>query len=266
MNKENLHTILQYALLCAMQNDDWIDQELGSIHLIKYAYLADLIYAKEHDGVTYTGVDWKFHNFGPWAAAVHDEIPKALNAINATAKPLPSSFGKEDYYRYSYKADDCEELYEKRGNQVPSCLTFQMRQLVKTFGKDTPKLLDHVYNTKPMLLAAPGDTLKFSVLVEDHNDTKNKEFVSSMDTLSKKKQKKLKERLREIREEKLKEKSRPPRRKLISSKLPPIEDDVLQKGLEYLDSLLGAPLPRGRHEVEFDDSVWNSSVRGMERF
>ena len=52
-DKEKINHILQYALLVAAQSDDYLDRQLGPIHLIKYVYLADMDYAKYHEGQTY---------------------------------------------------------------------------------------------------------------------------------------------------------------------------------------------------------------------
>jgi hypothetical protein len=48
--------------------------------------------------------------------------------------------------------------------------------------------------------------------------------------------------------------------------MPPIDEAVFQEGMDWLDSLAGPPLSNGRHEVEFDESVWKSSVRRMEKY
>ena len=39
--------LLQYALLVAGEQDEFLDRQLGPIHLIKYVYLADLFHANE---------------------------------------------------------------------------------------------------------------------------------------------------------------------------------------------------------------------------
>ena len=52
--------LLQYALLVAGEEDEYIDRQLGPIHLIKYVYLADLAYARHNEGKTFTGIDWQW--------------------------------------------------------------------------------------------------------------------------------------------------------------------------------------------------------------
>ena len=97
MNKKldvsKIDKVIQFALALAGQEDDFKDRSLGPIHLVKYVYLADLIYA-ERKGDTFTGVEWKFHNFGPWSLEVFSRIDPALAAIGAERKALPSSFSE----------------------------------------------------------------------------------------------------------------------------------------------------------------------------
>ena len=47
LNYKRLDFLLQYILAVAGQNDPY-ERELGMIHLIKYTYLADLAYARQH--------------------------------------------------------------------------------------------------------------------------------------------------------------------------------------------------------------------------
>lgn len=78
MDSSKVDKIIQFALLVAGEEDDFRDRQLGPIHLIKYVYLADLAYAKHHDGETFTGAKWQFYKFGPWAQEVNQRIEPAL--------------------------------------------------------------------------------------------------------------------------------------------------------------------------------------------
>ncbi|HBG31870.1 MAG TPA: hypothetical protein DDW98_14830, partial [Gammaproteobacteria bacterium] len=146
--------ILQYALLLAGQEDDFFDRQLGPIHLLKYCYLADLIHARYEDGRTFTGANWTFYKFGPWAQDVHARIAPAVRMVQADEKVMASDYGdRQDWFRW-WKSDD--RLLEAKENALPSCIRRELRPLVHRFGKDTPALLDFVYRTAPMLDAAPG--------------------------------------------------------------------------------------------------------------
>ena len=83
MNLAGVDLVVQYALLEAGRRDDLFDRELGPIHLVKYAYLADLAHAERRGGETFTGAPWKFYHYGPWAQEVHARIAPALAAIDA---------------------------------------------------------------------------------------------------------------------------------------------------------------------------------------
>ncbi|MCK1859649.1 hypothetical protein MXE00_14905, partial [Legionella pneumophila] len=83
LNTENVDLIIQYSILAAGDEDEYLDRQLGPIHIIKYVYLADLYYAKFNTGQTFTGADWSFYKFGPWSQEVNIRIEPALQAIHA---------------------------------------------------------------------------------------------------------------------------------------------------------------------------------------
>ena len=86
LNKVN--ELFQYIIIVAGQEDDPFSRQLGPIHLIKYLYLADLSYAKSHEGQTYTGLQWKLHNYGPWAIDAFNQIEPALSIIYAEKQTI----------------------------------------------------------------------------------------------------------------------------------------------------------------------------------
>ena len=94
INTGNVDLVIQYSLLAAGDEDDYIDRQLGPIHIIKYVYLADLVYAKHNNGQSFTGIDWQFYKFGPWSQAVHARIEPALKAIHANRNQFPSEIGR----------------------------------------------------------------------------------------------------------------------------------------------------------------------------
>lgn len=256
MNIKNIDAVLQFALLAASGEDDFRDRQLGPIHLIKYVYLADLAYAERHDGETFTGVPWRFYNFGPWASEVHQRIEPALLAINADLKSFPSNYGdKAEWHRWSAVDDTMMPEIER---SLPFIVTTTIKRNVHKFGQSTPDLLASVYSTFPMLRAAPDEHLIFQ----------SSESLGSVSTeedklapLSARKRKKLKEgmaRLRAMSTEKLAEKRR---KRLVKPATIPRYDDVYTDGLIWLDSLAGPEVPEGHHEAVFSDSIWKSPAR-----
>jgi hypothetical protein len=249
--------LLQYAVLVAGEEDEYIDRQLGPIHLIKYVYLGDLAYARRNEGKTFTGIDWQFYKFGPWSQAVNERIEPALLAIGADKKTFPSNYeDKDDWIRWSLRD---ERLLQEKEWKLPTDITMYLKRYVHRFGKDTPNLLDHVYSTKPMLSAAPNEHLDFSLAVEGASSAESEPRQLRMDNLSEKKKKKLKERMHALRE---KHKSRKPKElKLVHPAKNPRYDEVYEEGIAWLDDLAGQQLTPGEKVVEFSDEVWKSSTR-----
>lgn len=254
MNKKRINTIIQYALLVAGQEDDYIDRDLGPIHLIKYVYLADLSYARRNNGETYTGIQWRFHNFGPWSNDVNNCIEPALEEICAECKILSSDYDS-DYKRWSLTDD---ALLEKLGVKLPLIITGVVDSSVHKFKKDTPSLLEYVYRTEPMLKAAPGEILDFTFVVPSKRE--KEEFISKWSSLTTRKQKKFKQAMDVVRE-KRKDRKGLSEKRLVPFPMPVIDDDLYFEGLDWVDSLAGEPVVKGTYEASFSDSVWHSQTR-----
>ena len=160
IDDKKIDLIIQFALLVAGQEDDFFSRKLGPIHLLKYVYLADVYYAEKHVGETFTDTDWVFFNFGPWSPYVHSRIEPSLQYIRAEKDNFESKYGG-DVTRW-YKTDD--DLLSRCRRSLPSEITVRLKNDVHKYLTDTPSLLDYVYKTKPMLVAAPSSRLDFTVV------------------------------------------------------------------------------------------------------
>lgn len=249
--------LLQYALLVSGEQDEFSDRQLGPLHLIKYVYLADLFHARQHNGVTFTGLEWKFYNFGPWAQPVYERIEPALNAIGAEKRSFQSDYeDKHDWVRW-HLSD--EKLLEKIEDLLPLGITSGLKGDVRRFGKDTQSLLHYVYNTEPMLSAAPNEFLDFTGVANEISTNESMPKPLRMDSLSNRKKKQFKERMRELRT-KYKNRERE-EQKLINPIKGARYDDIYNEGMSWLDSLAGEPLRDSKHVVRFSDEVWKSPTR-----
>ena len=249
--------LLQYALLVSGEQDEFLDRQLGPIHLVKYVYLADLFHAKRNNGVTFTGIEWKFYKFGPWSQAVHARIEPALSAIGAEKQSFQSDYeDRQDWVRW-HLSD--EKLLEGMEDQLPFEITSGLKEDMRQFGKDTQSLLHYVYGTEPMLSAAPNEFLDFTVVAKDLSTNESVPQPLRMDDLSNKKKRKFKERMRELRT-RYKNRERKDR-KMINPVKDARYDDVYDEGMNWLNSLAGEPLPEGEHIVRFSDKVWKSTTR-----
>jgi len=257
MDVARVDQVIQFALLEAGRQDDPFERELGPIHLIKYAYLADLAFAERHDGETFSKAPWIFYHYGPWAQEVNARIEPALGAIGSMRRVFDSPKYDADVTRWS-KTDD--SLYEQLEETLPSEITHAIRRAVRRYGADTNDLLRAVYATPPMLRSKPRDQLVFegAPMVLSVTEPKPER--------SRKQEKRQQERLRQARasiSERLKAKREERAARPVAP--PPRYDDVFFDGVAWLDKLAGPPPSDDSKELSFDDSVWTSPTRGERR-
>lgn len=254
MDVSRADLVLKFALTAAGQNDAG-ERELGPIHLLKYVYLADLAYAASHEGETFTGAPWRFYHYGPWSAEVNDRIRPAVSSIHANEVRYQSTFS-DDFVRWMLVDD---ELYRELEQTLPFDITRSVRRAVRDFGRDTQGLLSFVYRTRPMVRAAPGEPLDFSVTPEvsgAHLD------LPEQPVLSRKAQRRREEALANLRERvgaRLSE--RLGTRHGAQRMAEPRYDDIFAEGQRVLDELAGPSLPDGALDVEFSDGIWKSRGR-----
>lgn len=259
---EKVSLIIQFSLLIAGEEEDYRDRDLRPIHLIKYVYLADLEFAKSHDGKSFTGIDWQFYDFGPYSNDVYLQVDPAVNSIYAEKKIFPSDYqDNKDWCCYNIVDDT---LLDEIDSKLPITITATLQRHIRNFTNSTPELLNYVYNTAPMRNAAPLEMLDFSYAVEPAIESTEK-FVPFVETLSKKKQLAKKRRMLELKAKfsGISKTKKPWRETLVKPPHEPRHDEVFEDGVKWLDSLSGEPLKEGEVEVTFADSVWKSPTRSM---
>ena len=260
MDINRVHLIFQYTLSVAAQNDDWQERELGPIHLVKYLYLADLAYASAHGGKTYTGIPWRFHKFGPWAENAFFEIDPALKAIGAEKKQITSKY-EDDFIRWRNRD---QFLSDKINRNLDFHVALHVKSAVQKFGSFTEGLLHHVYNTQPMLNAAPGDALDFTCIQVQPKPIDDEPDISK--PLSKGQQKrraKKKEYINEELKKRFQKKQEMRKLRNMQAKQQPNSryDEVFYNGLAWLDSLAGEKIVDGEFSVEISPEIWKSKAR-----
>jgi len=252
MNQELVDRLLQFAVACAAE-EDFPNHELRPIHLLKYLYLADLEYAKENNGETYTGADWEFLHFGPWCGAVQDRIEPALSRIGVQ----PRSFVTDnDYEAVSFGTRD-RNLRQRLDPEIPVKVSRTILRNVRKFGSDTQGLLAYVYRTKPMLRAAPSEKLSFA---EDVIETPGPQEPAPA-PLSKKQEKRTRGKLRALRERMAEKRQARQvsqgRRVFVPG--PNYPPEVI-RALEEVAELEALP-PESVGTTEFDPLIWKSASR-----
>lgn len=251
----SVHVIMQYALLVAGQADDRHERALSPIHLVKYLYLADLDHARFHNGQTFTGLDWKFHHFGPWSTIAFQQIEPALSALGASKSKTQSQYGEQDWVRWSFCAE--RDQVDHVGQGLPLEIRKAIEHYVGKYHNNTTAMLHDIYATPPMLKAAPGEELDFSVMILHPRAAQDK-HVPYIKRLSPKQRKALKTGMAELRE-------RFQQRMKMSGRTAHSAsgryDAVFEQGVEWLDSLAGEPFPEGEVEIHFSDDIWKSEAR-----
>jgi hypothetical protein len=255
-DKKKIDLLLQYILFVAGQ-EDWGSRDLGMIHLIKYSYLADLAYAEHHEGKTFTGASWKFHHFGPWATELYLRIDPALAAIHAEKIVIRSSKNDRDFARWSVKS---YRQYDDINQKMDLCVAGAIQKYLRQFGTDTTALLHFVYQTPPMLRAAPEENLDFSVVMNQANRSYSESNKHEIKDLSPRKKEERKEKFIELK----KRLNQRLDRELTESKVypkAPRYDQVFLDGIQQLDELSGKPFEPFECKAFFSDEVWKSKTR-----
>ncbi|TAA73987.1 MAG: hypothetical protein CDV28_1459 [Candidatus Electronema aureum] len=191
MNTNRVIDLIRYILEEARQNEEWSFRELGPIHLIKYVYLADLYYASQNDGKTFTDLSWQFYHFGPWNPSLYSELPNFIREIGANIRTFESRYTK-DGVRYSLNDD----YHHDSPCSIPLAISSLLRRDIRNYGSATNDLLHYVYTTPPMTNAVPGDYLNFDQIIFMHKESVATE---NFDNLTDREKKKRKQRVLDIR-------------------------------------------------------------------
>ena len=259
MKTEKTDLLLRYTLAVAGQNDEYVDRQLGPIHLIKYAYIADLAYSQTHDGQSFTGVEWRFHKFGPWSSEIYERLEPALSIVDITRTESSHPKYEDDFIRWMLVDD---ELASQLADQLPLSVSLAVQKAVRSFGSDTASLLNHVYLTRPMLSAAPGEYLDLSPDPKMWKECAEPPKTGAKQPLSKKDKEERKRKLENLRSlvrERIQARRNKP--EMIEPDPPPRYDEVFQKGLATLDLEAGTPLEEREANAVFSEDVWKSPAR-----
>lgn len=258
-NHPRIDPVFQYALARAALGDELRWRELGPIHLLKYAYLADLEHAARHDGETHTGIEWHFHHFGPWSLAAHERIKPAMVGAGAVERHF-SSADMDDHVRYRLEVEDAERFETTLAGVLPFSVTLAINKAVREHGSDTAGLLRDVYLTAPMLAARPGEILDFTSAIVPAEPAASPEAQPRV-RLTRAERRRRAERMKAGRQ-KIRQLIAERRSTRVAAPGPPPRyDSVFVAGVEALDRQAG-DRPKARSgRVLFDDSVWSSSQR-----
>jgi hypothetical protein len=148
--------LIRYISWYATEND----LSLTTVRLVKFVYLADVYFARRHEGETLTHLPWIFLYYGPYCSEVMRELDGAVSQGLIDRKSLESRYEEEkEFHLYKCTDESGEELEE----EIPLEVLGPLKAAIRRYGEDTPLLLDHVYfETEPMIEANKGDILDFT--------------------------------------------------------------------------------------------------------
>lgn len=257
MDIDRTQKLFQLILAIAGQADDFFHRSLRPIHLLKYAYLADLAFAKRNNGQIFTGIPWKFHHFGPWSTEAYQQIEPALAAVGATCRIIESKYDDDkDRQEWCWRGEDHELADLRKG--MPSTLVCPLQQHIKQFGGyATYDLLHLVYSTEPIRKAAPGDLLMFPaetvVNLSQHIETV---------PISAKQRKLRRARIAEVKAV-FQAKLAATAEKVSQSPhfTPPVYDEAFFEGVACFETMAADDIKEGNYIIEIDPAVWKSGSR-----
>jgi hypothetical protein len=261
MNTERVDDIIKLALSCAHQAEDWKDRELGPIHLVKFLYLADLAYAEQNNGETYTGIDWIFYHYGPWDTAAHSRIEQVVSKYPFTKRSFQSKWDKETFRYGVTSGQHANELFKGYERSLPHTVFGAVKNATRKYGTDTRGLLCDVYVTQPMRQAKPHERLIFEGTPRSTPIPQQEKTPKQLSVREKKRQKsrrdELKARIRKATEERLQREAR-------QTQLEGPYDDVFFEGVAELDRLAGGEVDSLKGTLRFNDDIWHSEMRRLD--
>lgn len=132
---------------------------LTKTELVKYLYLLDVYVAEETEGSKWTDIDWQFLHFGPFAPEVASSIDSLVSKSFIKEQAIQNA--TRDGYLYSLS--DWKGV-SVDGLGIPRGAVIKLKQSIRDYDKNLPKLLNYVYfKTEPMSVARPGEVLDFSM-------------------------------------------------------------------------------------------------------
>lgn len=129
--------------------------------LIKLLYLLDVYHAEENTGVTWTGWEWRFAHFGPFAVAGAESLKSLARSGQLSTREGKTEYQGHDYMLFSLPADQPKKpgLCDMG---VSRSAALRIAADIRRYANNLPALLDYVYfHTAPMTKATPGSVLRF---------------------------------------------------------------------------------------------------------
>lgn len=130
--------------------------------LIKLLYLLDVYAAEEFGGRPLSGWEWRFLHFGPYSTAAVQLIDSLVTKRLINAQEKESASGDKEFVLYDLA--DYRSAKNLRGLGIAGAIQLRIQADIQRYSRDLQGLLNYIYfQTEPMMAAAPGSVLDFSI-------------------------------------------------------------------------------------------------------
>jgi len=214
MNTKKIISLIK--AICARIQE--LEGYLNKTKLLKILYLIDIEYYKKHKNI-YTGFNWIFYDYGPWAYEyndIYDKI-KASPDFKITEKEVPKTI---NFITCISDKKEVSEVFERPGDSMV------IKGLIDQWAlKDLNEILNYVYfYTEPMIGIKRREKLDFA----------NINRLEQIPEFKLKKSKLSPQKINKLRIE-LKDKLSKARKSPLKQVVKPKYDDVYWEEIEKLD-------------------------------
>lgn len=249
MNEANVKALIGYIVLQASSSEGRL-REVSTREIAKLLYLADVAHAKKHRGKSFTEVPWLMHHFGPFDTSIYEGIASSAKQFGFNVRTMGDDTGGTSYGLY----DDDQK--ERLAQTLPVNVMLEIDRLLRNFRGDSSGLVNHSYNTKPVLCAGPGQLLDLTLLADEST-----EAAEEVPTLTHREKKKLKERLEAGRAEFVRRQEAWRNSAATLPRLTPDEERIIGEGIALLDLDDDPAEPKPPIEITVTDEFWEERRR-----
>lgn len=180
-------------ILFILQEAKKYEVKISKTQLVKFLYFADIIFARKHQGKTWTEWKWRYWHYGPYCEEAIKAIQKAKRlGLIATEQ----TDNEKDFEILVPKSSE-----EVQYSIIPSEIYLLLPELIKKYGGDLSRLLELTYfGSEPMLNAEKGEELDFSTCLSLDQIWAYSRRVPVPPPMSKKKKEILRQKLAELTE------------------------------------------------------------------
>lgn len=173
--KQNDKTFKTVLFILQIAKNEGI-KDIDYTALVKYVYLLDYFHAQENsEHKTYTNIEWKFLNFGPFSDTFENLFDIFKNDPRLSIIQYQNYDIERNSSRIGYKGWDTQPIL----NDIPAYTVMKIKEAIKEFTKKTlNELLHYIYfETTPMKTTKPTQIIDFSQSIKPNYKENKSRFL-----------------------------------------------------------------------------------------